>query len=160
MRILDPIRRHPIVILGLVLAGIAVWNAMEWLDPTPITPRMESGEKLVPVPLSIAMLDGSLPPRESRPIPRAILPRLKPGMTRTQVEDMIGPPTANSLQPVTVAEGRATYRASYELAEPPAPPTVRPIGPGPRGPLHVALEFDATKPGHPLLDVMYLDPLF
>ena len=81
----------------------------------------------------------------------------------------MGVPAAQDILPATVADGRVTYHTAYEADFAPVP-TVRPIKfPLPRPPAAtrdpvgrtvVTLEYDASKPGHPLLGVHYPDPLF
>lgn len=71
---------------------------------------------------------------------------LHPGMSRAEVEDVLGPPEPAALRPVGEADGRATYLMVYPLV----------VG----SPEFVTLEFDATLAGHPLLTVRYSDPLF
>ena len=81
------------------------------------------------------------------------------GMSRAEVGDVLGLPDPAQVQPVGGANGRATYHTTYPLALPgggggPRPP--RGVGPQ----CFVALEFDATLPGHPLINVLYPDPLY
>jgi hypothetical protein len=82
---------------------------------------------------------------------------LKTGMSRTEVEWLVGAPLAPNIHPATQVDGSITYRTSYEadlnlLVRPDSLPS----GTSTR----VDLEYDATKPGHPLLAVYYPDPLF
>ncbi|MBY0458609.1 MAG: hypothetical protein K2V38_14815, partial [Gemmataceae bacterium] len=71
------------------------------------------------------------------------------------------------IAPVQVTEGGLTYRVAYEADFGP-PPTVRPVQPltkgtdkGARAPAVplITLEFDATRPGHPLVRVHIPQPL-
>jgi hypothetical protein len=106
-----------------------------------------------------------LNPRETA----QVLPKLKPGMTRAEVEVLVGLPAPDDIHPATVSEGRVIYHMSYEADLEPTT-TVRPIrpykpmpmgrDPPPNPRTFVVLEFDATKPGHPLLGIYYPDPLF
>jgi hypothetical protein len=92
-------------------------------------------------------------------------------MSRIEVEGLIGPPTADQVLPLMVADGRVTYQTAYPVDLDPTPlRTIRPFGrrlppvtalddEDPRANL-IALEFDASLPGHPLVTVHYLDPLF
>ena len=167
MRVLDRIRRNPAAVLSVVVATILGWVASGLLNPPPVPPP--PGPKLALRPLPVPVLDGlegAVPIDGERPVPVEALPKLRPGMTRAEVEKVLGPPGPGGLHPVTVSEGRLTYRTAYELAEPDLPATVRLIV-RPRVPARptdpksqVALEFDASKPGHPLVEVLYLDPLF
>jgi hypothetical protein len=169
MRVLDTIRRNPAAVLSVVTAAVLGWVAAGLLNPPspPVYPPLASP----PTPVAAAPIEAPPPPelpglRNARSVAVEVLPKLRPGMTRVEVEGMLGPPTADDLHPVTLAEGRLTYRTAYELAEPDLPATIRPIV-RPRVPARptdpksqVALEFDASKPGHPLVEVLYLDPLF
>jgi hypothetical protein len=163
MRVLDTIRRNPVAGLAIVAAGIGGWIAAGLLDNGPPSVEPPPGE----MSLRIAEVPRIPPPPGSATVSLAVLPKLKLGMTRVEVEDLLGPPTADAVQPVTVIDGRLRYRAAYDLGEPDPPATIRPIRrprlpmPIPDPPLpRVALEFDASKPGHPLVEVLYLDPLF
>jgi hypothetical protein len=93
--------------------------------------------------------------------------KLKPGMSRAEVESVIGPPLANGVQPVTQTDGRLTYWGSYTLLRPdPAAPDHSDAGPkkAPEKNMaskpQISIQYDASKPGHPLLDIRYQDPLF
>jgi hypothetical protein len=184
MRLLRLVRHHPGIFLAVVATAFAAWV---WVDvfrglSRPADPQVADGPndgsaapffpKRVPPPPPIMGLNGELAPvpepeqpRSSPTITAQVLPKLKPGMTRTEVEGLVGAPQARDVYPATFADGRVTYRASYEADLEP-PPTVRPIRPGrhvakpPANRTMVTLEFDATKPGHPLIEVHYPDPLF
>lgn len=95
-----------------------------------------------------------------------LVPQLRPGMSRSEVEALIGPPPADLVTPVVESNGRMTYHASY-LAnlDAPAPKpenfSRRSVpAPQPVAKSVISLEFDATRPGHPLVRVQYADPLF
>jgi hypothetical protein len=97
-----------------------------------------------------------LPPNPA--VTLAVLPALQPGMSRAEVEDVIGLPPSARVEPIDGTGGRVTYRTAYPIdlgggcvARPPA-------GVGPQ--CFVGFEFDATLPGHPLVTVIYPDPLF
>jgi hypothetical protein len=90
-------------------------------------------------------------------------------MKRVEVESFLGPPTPDRIQPVTMHDGRMTYSTAYELAlsDIGPPMTIRPIRPQPRiatganaARSLIAFVFDAAEPGHPLVDILYPDPLF
>jgi hypothetical protein len=168
---LEPIRKNPVATLCVLVAGILGWVACGLLNTVPPQPHLES--PFAPVPaVALAVVtpeDGLTPPPKYRLVSVDLLPRLKPGMSRVEIEKVIGPPSPDSLDPVTMIDGRAVYRTAYELAESEAPHTVRPIRRIPRPPVVdeppgpkslVALEFDASQPGHPLIEIHYLDPLF
>jgi hypothetical protein len=86
-------------------------------------------------------------------------------MTRVEVERLIGPPDPDQIQAVTETNGRLTYCTAYELEESKVPMTIRPIQPksahAPKNTVEskpqLTLVFDATKPGHPLIEVLYPD---
>ena len=178
MRLLRFVRRHPVAILGLLALAFFTWV---WMDagagrrPGPDTPPELSRSEIDVPPGDWAPPQRRLPvppgvEEKSRPTPQdtaQVLPKLKPGMTRTEVEGLVGVPAARDILPATIADGKVTYHTAYEAdLEPPA--TVRPIrtprplarDPRPNGRTLVTLEFDATKPGHPLLGIHYPDPLF
>jgi hypothetical protein len=168
MRILHTLRRNPVAALLIVVAGIGGWLAAGLRKtPTPpqLTQQLTPRPPLPPIGEYLAGLNH--PVTERHIASMSNLPKLKLGMTRVEVEDVIGPPAADSLRPITVTDGRATYQTAYDLAEPDLPSTVRPIKARPRilprpatSQALVALVFDASKPGHPLLEIRYLDPLF
>lgn len=178
MRFIRFTRRHPIALLAVIAVAFVAWVWWDALprevDPTlaeapwPAPPR-----RTLPRPVAVAdtVAEFSLPP-ETGPM----LAKLKPGMSRAEVEKLVGAPAAHNVSPATVHDGRVTYHTAYEADFGPAP-TVRPIHSGPRlptpagpaapavareqaGRMRVTLEFDATKPGHPLVEVHYPDPLF
>jgi hypothetical protein len=66
-----------------------------------------------------------------------VLAKLKPGMLRADVEAILGP--AKSVESIRKGNGRLSYQATFvfESMHPPLPP--------------LELEFDATRPGHPLI---------
>jgi len=185
------IRENPIVVLSVALLALAGWVAVDLANtpaprkkqaavsdqaaeelpfppnlsnPAPATSGSSAagGIGLVPDPLAIM-----LPPGNTA-VSVLLLPRLKPGMKRVEVENFLGPPTADRIQPVTVNNGRFTYCTGYELDDLGPAMTIRPIErrprpaiPQPSGPRTlVALEFDASQPGHPLVEILYPDPLF
>ncbi|MCI0700409.1 MAG: hypothetical protein L0241_04950 [Planctomycetia bacterium] len=182
MRPLRFIRSHPVLVLGVLVAAFAGWV---WIDVfREKEPRLVGGPEGgnpnldVDVPtfegevvLEPAPQRRVLPPNEGeKPNPQRtarVLPKLKPGMTRTEVEGLVGVPAPQDIHPVRVSNGKVTYLASYDADLAPIQ-TVRPIRPThpmgqptpPATRTFVTLEFDATKPGHPLIEVHYPDPLF
>jgi hypothetical protein len=168
MRALDPVRKNPVAALCVVVAGVVGWVAAT-VAHNPVDPQRH-GPPVPPEQISTSAVELPLPPPlpTARAVPADLLPKIKPGMTRVEVEVVLGPPTSESLHPAFLADnGRLTYRMAYDIAEPDAPATVRPIGrparvlPRPVEPrTQVALEFDASQPGHPLVNIFYLDPLF
>lgn len=175
MRLLRTVRQNPIAILYLAVIGMITWVAVDLAEPgkprkeaaVPQLAEVEAGPSLV-FPAVVAALDRPLI-RKLPPPPHALLadllPKLRPGMSRAEVEILIGAPASDR---VTAVDDRLTYRTAYELAETETPMTIRPIRPGARvpaptlaaDPALVALEFDASRPGHPLLEILFLDPLF
>jgi hypothetical protein len=168
MRLLRPIRENPLIVLGVAVVVLIAWIAID-LSKGPLAPAHTSlgqtdfVELALPLPPQALML----PAPGAAPVSVAVLPKLRPGMTRAEVEDLLGPPTADRVEPVTIQNGRMRYRTTYELDDPGVPMTVRPIQfrarilPSPRAPRSlVALEFDASQPGHPLIEVLDPDPLF
>jgi hypothetical protein len=170
MQALQRIRNNPIVVLGVLIVALFVWITMDLLSPpSPPQVAISRGDgtvkkkaKFVPVPSE------DIPPVHSTPVELGMLPKLKPGMTRTEVEQLIGPPEPDQIQPVTQTNGSLTYCTAYELVGSQPLMTIRPIQPKasriPNKPAepksHVTLEYDASKPGHPLIEVHFSDPLF
>lgn len=76
---------------------------------------------------------------------------LQPGMPRTAVEQFLGNPP-QSTQPAAVRNERVTYCVTYQV-------TLAPAGRAPTR-TSVTVEFDATKPGHPLIGVRGPVPAF
>lgn len=165
MRLLRAIRQYPLVLLGIVAVAFVGWV---WWDALPARdPKGPENSDLLTLRTNVLM---AIPEdAEPKPVePTRGIPKLKPGMTRAEVEKLVGGPVENHVSPATVTDGRVTYHAAYEADFGPAA-TVRPI-PRPRFktlievPLPdrtlVTLEFDATRPGHPLVGVHYPDPLF
>ncbi|AMV30451.1 hypothetical protein VT84_39020 [Gemmata sp. SH-PL17] len=165
MRPLQFLKRHPITALGALVLVFVVWIGLDLRKP-----NSESTEA-APFPVGTAFLTKRFPaPPEfeyAKPSPQGtaqVLPKLKPGMTRIEVEGLVGAPVSSDVHPAMVAGGRITYHTAYEADLEPLS-TVRPIrhtkviGPAPPRTL-ITLEFDATKPGHPLVEIHYPDPLF
>lgn len=175
MRVFRVLRRHPLAVLGALALGFVAWLWRDafgpggWREPEVVNFVIVSGPpQLPPPPL------GPVQPLEAaRPDPRGtaqVLSKLKPGMTRAEVEGLVGTPAPDHIHPATAADGQVTYSTSYEADLGPAP-TVRPIRthrPAPAAATEpkslrlwvVTLQFDATKPGHPLVGIFYPDPLF
>jgi hypothetical protein len=174
------LHRHPIALLGLLAAAFLTWvlwdagvapPKVQGPQGKPIEPQEEPPVALDDLPVRRLPLPPGVE-RKPRPNPHdtaQLLPKLKPGMTRTEVEGLVGLPAAEDIHPALVLDGRVTYFTAYE-ADLEAPATVRPIRtprppapgrlPRPGARTLVTLEFDASRPGHPLLGVHYPDPLF
>ncbi|MDY3562520.1 hypothetical protein R5W23_003986 [Gemmata sp. JC673] len=156
------LRRHPFLVLtalGITFAAWICWDALSPPEPEAV-PEVTLRTRLAPT----AIVDDAVFPVTTPEGTAQALPRLKTGMSRTEVEGLVGAPTPGNISPATVADGRVVYRTQYETDLAP-PATVRPIQrslprhPSPSSAL-VTLEFDATKPGHPLVGIYYPDPLF
>ncbi len=179
MQPLHCIRNNPIIVICGSIAALGVWIAFDLLpaQPQATIADLEGGPPSpVMVNLEAPIGNGS---QQSHSVEMRLdmLPYLKTGMTRIEVEKLIGPPEANYLQPVSESKGTLTYTTEYELSDPQSlanlgPPesasTVHPIRLQParlaQRPVspksHVTLEYDASKPGHPLIEIRYPDPLF
>jgi hypothetical protein len=171
MRLFRFARRHPLALLGAIAIAFVTWI---WWDALPnrpgAPPEAEThvpnpGLRMLPQPTDLLVVSDLPLPADTAPK----LAKLKPGMSRAEVERLVGPPAAHDVSPATIADGRVTYHTAYDADFGP-PRTVRPIHPNPRPPfareaepagrMRVTLEFDATKPGHPLVGIHYPDPLF
>ncbi len=188
MRVLHHIRNNPVTAACVVLVGLNLWIARQLLDvgARPQKPRVvyvpQNSQAIkrqaIPVPTVSTFTADVVAPEVDQTQPQNLghsssvvsataLPKLKAGMTRAEVEGLLGTPPADQIHAVTVNEDRITYRTTYELTESDLPMTIRPIQSRARVPARpndplsfVALEFDASQPGHPLLGVLYPDPLF
>jgi hypothetical protein len=174
MRVIRFLRCHPIAVFGAGALAFAAWLYFDTggtsSDPSLVSPAINPTSGAT-IRRRLPMLDegGTDRAEKARPTPREtaqVLPKLKPGMTRAEVEGLVGVPDARDIHPVQVFEGRVIYHTTYEIDLDP-PQTVRPIRPMPKTPKAVprdrtliTLEFDATQPGHPLLGILYPDPLF
>lgn len=142
--------------VGVVAAG---WFA---LRPTPAPPFPLPEVASAPQTFgSTGVRSRFLPPNPAG-LSLDVLPMLQPGMSRAEVEDVVGLPPSVGVDPIDLAGGRATYRTAYPIDLTPGGGGGRaprpPAGVGPQG--FVAFEFDATLPGHPLVNVHYPDPLY
>lgn len=173
MRIIRFISRYPLIVLGLFVLAFVVWlsRATNPAGPPPLDeesikmaqsdPDWPPRKRLPATPPGIPMTRELPHPGEPHP-----LSKIKPGMTRAEVEELVGAPAPNDIHPVKVVDGKVTYHTTYEADLGPLP-TVRPVtprpkdrNPAPNAKTLVTLEYDATKPGHPLLGIHYPDPLF
>lgn len=160
------IRNNPLLLLAIAALGFAVWVVSDLLSPpntSPPPPPMASGAERV---AALPMQDWPTGPSVVTP---DLVPQLKPGMSRSEIEALIGPPPADMVSPVVEADGRFTYRVGYLANLDPHPVRSAPVVVGrrllPAPPAAVpksllALEFDASKPGHPLVSIQYPDPLY
>jgi hypothetical protein len=182
MNLLHRIRENPVLVLCVALTALIAWLAIDLVKAPPAKkPTAEplatvDGYPPAPKPrIPAPALDGIQPvalpdPPGNRVVSSLVLPHVKPGMKRVEVENYLGPPTADHIQPVRDDNGRLTYSTTYELGDIDPPMTIRPIQPrrtlprpapqaGSAGSV-IAFVFDASQPGHPLVDILYPDPLF
>jgi hypothetical protein len=175
---LSTIKENPVVVLGLALLAFVAWIAYDSAKgqvrkPQPAETLELPYELPLPEPPTAVAIEEfrerrlrEAPPG-STSVSSISLPLLRPGMKRVEVEFFLGPPTPDRILPVTLNDGRLTYSTAYELTDLEPPMTIRPIRPQPRvsspndGPRSmIGLVFDASEPGHPLLHILYPDPLF
>jgi hypothetical protein len=88
-----------------------------------------------------------------------LIPQLQAGMSRAEVEELVGLPEAANVRPVGESNGRPTYQTTYEFEFGLGSGSGRPV-PGAEPLALIGFEFDASLPGHPLVNVLYPDPLF
>lgn len=166
MRFFRLVRQYPLALLGVIAVAFVAWI---WWD---LIPKRDTHLIVYQEAIDPSTIRRKLPLPITDPIavPDTAngLAKLKPGMTRAEVEKLVGAPDPEHVYPATISAGRVTYHATYEADLGPIP-TIRPIRPSRVTPVRepdvagrtlVTLEFDATKPGHPLLGVYYPDPLF
>src|SRR5262245_57325179 len=113
---MQPLRficRRPGTLLAIVATAFAGWV---WYDV--FWPKRAGAPNEIPRLESVAVVDGEMgslpkrmlpkPPLEENANPQIIarmLPKLKPGMTRTEVEGLVGLPAPQDIHPATVTEG-------------------------------------------------------
>ncbi|QJW96054.1 hypothetical protein [Frigoriglobus tundricola] len=172
MWLIRSILQHPIAVLACFAVAFVVWL---WRDSVSIgaSGRDETVAQGTAVnnPNEVPLLVPPPPPpfpgkkwKNTQSSSADLLARLKPGMTRAEVDGLVGIPAPEDISPVTVADGKVTYQTAYD-ADLGAPSTIRPLQPTKNGAAQrsrtlVTLEFDATKPGHPLLSVTFPKPLY
>lgn len=169
MRPLRFVCRNPLLVLGAFTTTFVVWVWQDSIvDPVPavsphelVTQRPQPAFATIHDVAAINELLSKAPHGTAH-----AFPKLKPGMPRSEVEGLIGAPAAGSTSPAVITDGgRVTYHTQYEADLGPVA-TVRPIERAKRSEPRreavaiVTLEFDATRPGHPLLMIYYPDPLF
>lgn len=170
MRALHFLRNHAVAITCVALVGLNVWVVSQMLDTRGQSFGASGHQPLMPIVIPAPTATASLMPIHEDPSPpsfhssvasTAALPKLRQGMTRAEVEQLLGTPPADHIQAVTLSSDRITYQTVYEVIESNLPLAVRARTTRAMDfqPL-VALEFDASKPGHPLLGIHYADPLF
>ena len=170
MRLLRRLRNHPFVLLIGLAAGFGTWLVADRLGPDPQPRALDPADgSMVAAAPSATVVDA---PQPVAVVPLTALPHLKAGMSRVAVENLLGTPRPDQLGPVVVQDGRVIYQTAYPVDLEPEPVmTLRPMGrrwipnppPSKSRPIPetlLTLEFDASRPGHPLVGVQYPDPLF
>ncbi len=174
MQPLQFLRNHPVALAVVLGVGFAAWLAFDAVrQPNGSTTQLSTSDSSIPNPEGMEVRARRLLPLDpmdpSTQVRNAIhpgvvtsdlLPRLQPGMARVEVEGLIGTPPAQLVYPVSNVDGRLIYRASYLANFEPPPPA--PVGvPLPVPPVRtmIGLEFDAERPGHPLIKVHVPDPM-
>ena len=165
MSVLNTIRNHPLRLALLLVLAFGAWVAYDSSSSKPYR-QTEPFDTLPAEPPGVVV---SMPASKlyfqqnagqardgSRPgvVTADLIPRLQPGMARVAVEELIGQPPASLVHPVSVVDGKFIYRATYlanlDSGPPMSAPAARSI---------IALEYDAGRPGHPLLKVHIPDPM-
>lgn len=148
MRGTSLLKDHPVLLLGLVVVGLVAWVALD-ATPRPAPPPDDAGTA-APGEVAQAGPDGPIAPpvrgrypNEPGAVNALMVDLLFPGMTRREVEELLGAPAAGRV--AAADPDRLTYRTTYPILRDPTPD-----GPPPA---LVALEFDASRPGHPLVRV-------
>jgi hypothetical protein len=168
------IRENPVVLLGGGLVALVIWVAADLVNAP--RPKGRTAESLAPAdelplpgaPTDFLVADSRQTFSVRTTVPTEVLPHVKRGMNRHEVEGFLGRPAPGQIQPIISDNGRMTYSTAYEFDDMGPPMTIRPIQPRPRthaepppgGRLTIAFVFDAARPGHPLIDIIYPDPLF
>lgn len=164
MKTLHGIRNYPIVVLTVMSAALFTWIFLESSKKN----NPDTGKPIPESRLKKPEFQPKEPPRlqaQVRPTTVELLSRVKPGMPRVEVERLIGLPEPEQIQAVTETNGRLTYRTAYELEEAKLPMTIRPTQQKstrtPKNTIEsksqLTFEYDATKPGHPLIEVHFPD---
>lgn len=156
MRFFSRVRNAPVLLLVVVLIGFGLWVASDLpADRPPPSPMGGPPQMSLAAPEE---LSASLPTSGPLVVTPEMVSRLQPGMTRSEVEAVIGPPPAELVHPVAVVNGKHVYQADY-LANLDAPQFGTRMAGGRSVPVPVvpktliAVEFDASRPGHPLLKI-------
>jgi hypothetical protein len=154
MQVFRVLENHPAAVLAAAAVGFAAWVAA---NPPQSRARPVPQVEVVSVPDKAALMP---PPPANGSCTPLTLAMLRPGMPRVEVEGLLGAPPADLVMPFD--PGSATYLTGYPALFGPIPVAVfeRRVLPSPTPDTRVAVEFDATRPGHPLVRVHYPDPLF
>ena len=149
MRAASLLKDHPVLLLGLVVVGLMTWVALDAPD-RPAPPPDDTAGAIPAGEYAPSGPDGPVAPpvrgrypNEPGAVNALMVDLLFPGMSRREVEDLLGAPAADRV--AAADPDRLTYRTSYPILRDPTPDG--------QPPALVALEFDASRPGHPLLRV-------
>lgn len=168
MNVLPFIRNHPMVLGGVLAAGFATWLVVDAFPSQPAEVEPFSGELVTVHSPNVADPStgdpAGLAQRNGNPVRPGVvtadqIARLHPGMSRVEVEELIGLPPAGLVQAVASADGRMTYRASYLANLDSLHETQMGSGNSAVPRSIIAIEFDASRPGHPLVKVHIPDPM-
>jgi len=163
MKPMQFLRNHPLLLAVIVVIAFGSWLVYDGLPPPATPPDGASPLRVAEVSLRVLPEDplaGTRLRDPSRPgvVTADLITRLHPGMTRVDVEELIGLPPAGLVQPVSSVDGKLIYRASYLANLEPRRDSV-PAGASPSPRSIIALEYDAGRPGHPLVKVHIPDPM-
>ena len=90
--------RLPWLVLGLGIGAVAVWLGRERTESAGPAPPEPAPVSIAPAPRAVPVTDD---PERARRV-GAALARIKPGMTRREVEAVLGPPDLERWQQFTV----------------------------------------------------------
>src|SRR5205807_6792791 len=119
---------------GVAAAAFIGWVVSDYSNPrTDPQPRIVNPEAArLSVADSDIQSDRLKVPQGPSVVTSDQVPQLKPGMTRSEVEAIIGLPPADMVSPVTEVDGRMTYKAAYLANLDPGPAPIRGPVPVPR----------------------------
>lgn len=138
---LNPNRQgsHRLLILALTAAAVAVGGVVWW--------TMARRER-PPAPVQSPLTSPQVSPEVARL--QAVgdaLRTIRIGMPRVDVERQLGSPAPKHTFPLIRVGDKLVYRTAYQaLVREPLP-----LAPEARGFIEAVLEYDASRPGHPLL---------
>lgn len=140
---------HPGTVLGAFALAFAGWLGWDLCgrQPQPAVAPEDSGVADLgrrPLPRPLPTTEAA---KAHTPPTTEALAQLKPGMTRAEVEGVVGTPAAHDIHPAIVEGMRVTYQIAYEVEQNP------PLGDMQTRKQQIKLEYDATQPGHPLVGV-------
>ena len=127
MRLLCWLRDHPIVILGVILAGLGAWIASDLTySPQKPAPGVPTGVVQL-AQMTMDMPDHKVNQRTAPAVPVDKIPKLKPGMSRADVvrvmkddsAEIPGGVVANPYKVKSVEKGGASYEILYYVTQQP-----------------------------------------